>query len=87
MKTFHDPNGADKTTKAIATQIKDFDTGGAGIQPRMKAKPVKNSNCHPKGLKNHWRSDQGSAGRASAPVWAMNQMATQTAAISQKLTR
>ena len=36
------------------------------IQPRMKANPVKKMSCHPNGLKNHVRSDHGSAGRSRA---------------------
>lgn len=59
----------------------------AQIQPRMNAKPVKNSNCHPNGLKNHWRSDHGSAGSANIPVCATSQIATETNPTAQMLRR
>ena len=75
LKTFHDPNGAEKTIKPTQIQNSVLETGGAGIQPRIKAKPVKNSNCQPKGLKNHSRSDQGSAGRCNVPILAAHQIA------------
>ena len=82
-KTFQDPKGAPSTTKAKAAQIKSLETGGAGSQPRMKANPVKNSSCQPKGLKNHSRLDHGSAGKPRTPVCATSHVATTAAPISQ----
>ena len=70
-------------------------TGGLGNQPRMKAKPVKKISCQPNGLKNHARSDHGSAGsQGQAPASSAQQQRvcanSQThheAATSRRLTR
>jgi hypothetical protein len=75
------------TTTTPASSSSPRVTGGCGSQPRMKAKPVKNTNCQPNGLKNHSRALHGSAGRPRRPICAPSQTTPMNPATNHRFTR